>query len=65
MVTGTVNVSEEQLTKLIDAYKTVQGFLASALSPNELYRDEFLAGLRESDDDIRTKNMNEVRSFNG
>lgn len=63
MTTGTVNVSEEQLAKLIDAYKTIQEFLTSALSPNELYREEFLAGLRESDGDIRKKEMNEVRSF--
>jgi hypothetical protein len=63
MPSGAVTVSEEQLAKLIDAYKTIQEFLASALSPNELYHQEFLAGLRESDDDIRNKKMNEVRSF--
>ena len=60
---GTINVSEEQLAKLIDAYKTIQEFLASTLSPNELYCEEFLAGLQESDADIRNKKMNEVRSF--
>ncbi len=63
MATGIVTVTEEQLAKLIEAYKTIQDFLASAVTPNELYREEFLAGLRESDDDIRKKNMNEVRSF--
>lgn len=63
MATGTVNISEEQLTKLIDAYKTIQEFLSSTLPPNELYNEEFLAGLREFDDDIRNKNMNEVHSF--
>jgi len=63
MPTGTINLSEEQLAKLIDAYKTIKEFLASALSPNELYCEEFLAGLRESDDDIRNKKMNEVRSL--
>ena len=63
MPAGTIKVSEEQLAKLIDAYKTIQEFLASTLSPNELYCEEFLTGLRESDDDIRNKKMNEVRSF--
>ncbi len=63
MATGTINISEEQLAKLLDAYKTIQEFLASTLSPNELYREEFLTGLRESDNDIRNKRMNEVRSF--
>lgn len=64
MSTGTFNISEEQLAKLIDAYKTIQEFLTSTLSPNELYCEEFLTGLQESDDDIRNKNMNEVHSFN-
>ncbi len=63
MATGTINISEEQLAKLIDAYKTIQEFLTTTLSINELYYEEFLAGLRESDDDIRNKKMNEVRSF--
>lgn len=55
MATGTFNISEEQLAKLIDAYKTIQEFLTTTLSLNELYYDEFLAGLRESDDVIRKK----------
>jgi hypothetical protein len=63
MPTGNIIISEEQLTKLIDAYKTIQEFLASTLPPNELYREEFLQGLRESEDDLREKKMNEVRSF--
>ena len=63
MTTVTVNLSEEQLAKLVDAYRTIQDSLASVLSPNEIYTDQFLTGLRESDDDIRANRMNEVRSF--
>ena len=63
MPTQSVVVSEEQLAKLIDAYKTIQDFLGSVLSPNEIYTDEFLAGLAESDEDIAKIHMNEVRSF--
>ena len=63
MPTENVVVSDEQLAKLIDAYKTIQEFLGSVLSPNEIYTEEFLAGLRESEDDIASKRMNEVRSF--
>ena len=63
MPTENVVVSDEQLAKLIDAYKTIQEFLGSVLSPNEIYTEEFLAGLRESDDDLANKRMNEVRSF--
>ena len=63
MPTENVVVSNEQLAKLIDAYKTIQEFLGSVLSPNEIYTEEFLAGLRESEDDLANKRMNEVRSF--
>jgi len=42
---------------------TIQDFLASVLSPNEIYTDQFLTGLRESDDDIRANRMYEVRCF--
>ena len=58
-----VVVSDEELVKLIDAYKTIQEFLGSVLSPNEIYTEEFLAGLRESEDDLRNGRIKEVRSF--
>jgi hypothetical protein len=48
---------------LVDAYKTIQEFLGSVLSPNEIYTEEFIAGLRESEDDLAGKRVNEVRSF--
>ncbi len=64
MATLTINLTEEQLTKVVEAYRIIQEFLASAISPNELYQAEFVAGLKESDDDIRTGSMKEVHSFN-
>jgi hypothetical protein len=63
MPTENVVVSDEQLAKLIDAYKTMQEFLGSVLSPNEIYTEEFLAGLRESGDDAANNRVNEVRTF--
>jgi len=33
------------------------------LSPNEIYTEEFLAGLRDSDDDVANNRVNEVRTF--
>ena len=63
MPTENVVVSDEQLAKLIDAYKTIQEFLGSVLSPNEIYTEEFLAGLRESDDDLANNRVSEVRTF--
>ena len=63
MATVTVDLADEQLAKLVDAYRTIQDFLASVLSPSEIYTEQFLLGLRESDDDIRSNRMNEVHSF--
>ncbi|TAK66773.1 MAG: hypothetical protein EPO24_01165 [Bacteroidetes bacterium] len=59
----TISLSEEQLTEIIKAYRIIQEFLGTVVSPNELYQSDFLVGLQESDEDIRTKAMNEVRSF--
>ncbi|HEX3145958.1 MAG TPA: hypothetical protein VHQ64_18435 [Pyrinomonadaceae bacterium] len=63
MSSQNVVVSDEQLAKLIDAYKTIQEFLGSVLSPNEIYTEEFLAGLRDSDDDLANNRVSEVRTF--
>jgi len=63
MSTIAIKLTEEQLTKIIEAYRTIQEFLSEALSPNELYHAEFLDGLRESDEDIRQGNLKEVKSF--
>lgn len=59
----TISLSVEQFTEIIKAYRTIQEFLETVVSPSELYQQEFLAGLKESDEDIRLKKMNEVRSF--
>ena len=63
MATLSITLSEEQLSKILEAYKTIQDFLGSILSPNEIYHSQFLDGLRESDEDIRKGNMNEASSF--
>ena len=49
----TITFSQEELTRIVQAYRTIQEFLAKALSPNELYHSEFLAGLKESEEDLR------------
>ncbi len=59
----TINITERQLHKVIEAYQTIREFLSTALSPNELYRKEFLKGLSESDTDIKTGKIQEVKSF--
>jgi hypothetical protein len=59
----TIMLSEKQLNKVIDAYRTIQEFLASSLSPNELYQKKFLKGMQEATDDVRSGNMKTVNSF--
>ena len=63
MDTITITLSKDHLSGVVKAYHALQDFLATAISPNDLYRDEFLAGLQESDEDIRLMKMNEVCSF--
>ncbi len=64
MKEATVAVTEEQLAKLVGAYKTIQEFLAAALSPEKIYRDEILASLSECEDDVQKKDLTKVSSFN-
>jgi len=63
MKEATVAVSEEQLAKLIEAYKTIQEFLTSTLSPEKIYGEEFLESLHESENEVQKKNMTQLRSF--
>ena len=59
----TITFSQEEMTRIVQAYQTIQEFLAKALSPNELYHSEFLAGLKASDEDLRTGAMKEIHSL--
>ncbi|HEY0050577.1 MAG TPA: hypothetical protein VGB68_14895 [Pyrinomonadaceae bacterium] len=59
----TLQISEEELREVTQAYKTLQNFLERIISPNELYTDEFLDGLREAQDEVNDKNFVEVKNF--
>jgi hypothetical protein len=59
----TLQISEEELREVTQAYKTLQNFLEKIISPNELYADEFLEGLREAQDEVDDKNFVEVKNF--
>jgi hypothetical protein len=59
----TLEISEEELREVTRAYKTLQNFLDRIVSPNELYTDEFLAGLREAETELENKDFTEVKSF--
>jgi len=64
MEVRSISIPEEQFTKLVDAHKTTQNFLASSVSPNELYHEHFLNRLEESENDVLQHNVKEVRSLN-
>jgi hypothetical protein len=59
----TLQISEEELREVTEAYKVLQNFLEKIISPNELYTDEFLEGLREAQTEVNDKNFSEVKSF--
>ncbi len=59
----TINISKKELSEVISAYKTLQAFLERFVSPNELYRSEFLNGLDEAQADVRENRLVEVKSF--
>jgi hypothetical protein len=59
----TLQISEEELREVTQAYKTLQNFLEKIISPNELYADEFLEGLQEAQDEVNDKNFVEVKNF--
>jgi hypothetical protein len=59
----TLEISEEELREVTRAYKTLQNFLEKIVSPNEIYTDEFLTGLRQAQAEVEDKNFVEVNSF--
>jgi DNA-binding phage protein len=59
----TIQISEEQLSKVMEASKTIQEFLDAALSPNDLYNREFLAGLKEATEEVRSGSVKSIDSF--
>ena len=63
MTTISITLSEEQLAKVVEAYRTIQEFLATVLSPNEIYQREFLRGLQESEEELKSGRTTSVTSF--
>ena len=59
----TITISEEEFTEILNAYHTLQMFLEKMISPNELYQDEFLSGLREAQKEVELGGFKEVKSF--
>lgn len=59
----TIQISEEELKGVVEAYQTLQNFLEKIASPNELYRAEFLEGLREAEAEAENGQTSEVKNF--
>ena len=59
----TLQISEEELSEVISAYKTLQAFIEKVVSPNEIYESEFLKGLQQSQAEVQNKEFSEVKSF--
>ena len=63
MATSTIQVSEEEWRGVLQAYHTLQQFLEKITPSAELYRNEFLLGLQEADEDVKAGRLAEVTSF--
>lgn len=59
----TIQITEEELSRLLQPYQTLQAFLEKFTSPNELSRADFLNGLKEAQDDVKAGRLEEVRSL--
>jgi hypothetical protein len=59
----TVQLSQQELNEIVKAYHTITFFLEKIVSPNELYRDEFLKDLEIAHTEVKTGAFEEVRTF--
>ena len=59
----TLQISEQELSEVVSAYKTLQAFLEKVVSPNDIYQSEFLEGLQQSQTELENKEYSEVKSF--
>ena len=61
----TLEISEDELREVTQAYQILQRFLAKMISPNELYHAEFLKGLEEAQAEVADNELIEVNDFAG
>ena len=61
----TLEISEDELREVTQAYQVLQSFLARIISPNELYNAEFLDGLKKAQREVAEKDFTEVTDFAG
>ena len=59
----TIQISEKEFKGVLEAYRTLQSFLEKIASPNELYQADFLEGIKEAQDDVKSGRLEEVGSL--
>jgi hypothetical protein len=59
----TLEISDDELLEVTQAYKVLQAFLDKIVSPNELYTDEFLDGLNEARSQVQNNEFSEVNDI--
>jgi len=58
-----VQLSPHELAEVVHAYRIIRNFLEKFISPNDLYNEEFLKGLQESQDEVEAGQFEEVGDF--
>ena len=59
----TLEFSEEEIREVTNAYRVLQRFLDKLISPNDLYNEEFIEGLSESQQQKADGHFTEVKNF--
>ncbi|MCH7731011.1 MAG: hypothetical protein IIB44_00630 [Candidatus Marinimicrobia bacterium] len=59
----TIQISKEELTEVLQAYHTFQNFIKKMVSPSDLYKADYLNGLREAQEDVKAGRIEQVKSF--
>jgi hypothetical protein len=58
-----IEISPAELMELLQAYQTLQTVLEKTISPNELYLSEFLDELQIAQQEMKTGQFDEVKTF--
>ncbi len=59
----TVQITEDELREVANAYQVLQGFLEKMVPLNELYTEKFLHGLEQAQTQVKTGDFVEVENF--
>jgi hypothetical protein len=63
MQTIKLDISDDELLEVSHAYRVLQRFFDKIISPNELYRTEFLEGLNDARTQVQNKEYSEVNDL--